>query len=58
MANRNKSRQAPKDNAKPAVHTSSPVVQKKNIFLSNATQLLDKLLENRPDSVASRNAYT
>lgn len=59
IISRNTSKHAPKDSANPAVHTSSPVVQKKNMFLSKPTQLFKRLFEKRDNCDASTiaNAY-
>lgn len=46
MTSKNINKHAPKDNGNPAIHTNYPEEQKKNIFLSHATQLLLRLLPN------------
>lgn len=46
MTSKNINKHAPKDNGNPATHTNYPEEQKKNIFLSHATQLLLRLLPN------------
>ena len=58
MTTKNMSRQDPNDNGNPAVHTNSPLLQKKNMFLSHCTQLLLKLMPNVIQVVANMKAQT